>query len=281
MAMRGKVEVKNEEQTNLNTRVVVGALHNNQTVAAKVEAIRQEKTVARINVRHTDELKPIKGVVGEEGHLITSRATKSHLSRSPTTIKLNSTAIRNNTKNTQISNTTTKCRTLITLPNRPITSTSRPINSNNNTTLAMAKSSTTDMNRIMAQNIMSQSNNTLKNPELPQSPNQQVMSLSKNIGKKIQSRNIGKKSQKSRKKPEKLSIAVKPSQSFIQTNPGKSLDSKSSQKIKKLKIRNSGKLSRSKKRKRLRKVLLIRMKCLPKKVIPKCHLRLLTQGSPC
>ena len=203
MAMRGKVEVKNEEQTNLNTRVVVGALHNNQTVAAKVEAIRQEKTVARINVRHTDELKPIKGVVGEEGYLITSRDTKSHLSRSPTTIKLNSTAIRNNTKNTQISNTTTKCRTLITLPNRPITSTSRPINSNNNTTLAMAKSSTTDMNRIMAQNIMSQSNNTLKNPELPQSPNQQVMSLSKNIGKKIQSRNIGKKSQESRKKPEK------------------------------------------------------------------------------
>jgi len=65
----------------------VEALHNNQTVAAKVEAIRQEKTVARINVIHTDELKRIKGVVGEEGHLITSRATKSHLSSSLNSIK--------------------------------------------------------------------------------------------------------------------------------------------------------------------------------------------------
>jgi hypothetical protein len=65
----------------------VEALHNNQTVAAKVEAIRQEKTVARINVRQTNELKIIKGEFGEEGHLITSRATKSHLSRSLNSIK--------------------------------------------------------------------------------------------------------------------------------------------------------------------------------------------------
>ncbi len=169
--------VKDEEQTK-NTGEIVGPLGaNNQTVAA--EAIKQEKTVARISVTRSDDpmaIKWVNKVLEEEGRLITSRDTKNNLSRSLITTNMHSTAIRN-TKNTQISSTTTKCSRSITL---------RLITSHSNSPLIMAKSSTTDMNNIMVQNNLNQSKNSLKKHKLPQSSSLKVMNQSNNTNRKTQ-----------------------------------------------------------------------------------------------
>jgi len=169
--------VKDEEQTK-NTGEIVGPLGAiNQTVAA--EAIKQEKTVARISVTRSDDpmaIKWVNKVLEEEGRLITSRDTKNNLSRSLITTNMHSTAIRN-TKNTQISSTTTKCSRSITL---------RLITSHSNSPLIMAKSSTTDMNNIIVQNNLNQSKNSLKKHKLPQSSSLKVMNQSNNTNRKTQ-----------------------------------------------------------------------------------------------
>ena len=153
---RVKVEHKNE-LINKKAGEIMGVTHSNQTVAVKARGIKQKEAEAII--RHADGLMVATKDV-EEVRLFTSLATKSSISRSPHTFKI---ITKSNTKNTQMSSTT--ATTPIIIPNIAITSNSRIITTNPNSTLTMAKSSTMNTNKITAQNTMSKS--TLTNPELP------------------------------------------------------------------------------------------------------------------